>query len=182
MAGFRKRLLSKREAMLIFTAVFLPVQLWMLYNLLIAFPAYRVRLTFWDLVGVIAYTQAFALFESLLILAGLAALALLVPLRWRGDRFIASLSMLIFVTTFWSILIHLNYETIIDWGARQAGLWMLIILATGVPLIWFTARVPRLADAVITFLDRALVLTALYLVVDVVCLLIVGLRNINVMG
>ena len=180
--GVKRHLLTTRETILIFTAVLIPVQLWMFYNLLMAFPAYRVRLLLWDLVGVIAYTQAFVLFESLLVFAGLAALMMVAPLKWRGDRFIAGLSMLIFTASFWSILIHLKYDTVIEWGVRQIGVWLLIILATGVVLVWATVRNARMTDAVIAFLDRATVLTALYLGINVLCVMIVGLRNIIVIG
>ena len=41
------------------------VHVWQIINMLQLVPAWRLRLDAWDLVGVIAYTQAFALLESL---------------------------------------------------------------------------------------------------------------------
>lgn len=182
MLDWKKHLLSRREAILIFTAVLLPVQFWMLYNVLLAVPSYVLRLSVWDLVGFIAYTQAFALFESLLFFTILAAVIWLAPLTWRSERLLAGLGTSIFIISFWSILIHLGYEEVIQWGARQLGIWLMIILSTGLLFIWLVTSKPRLTGAVISFLDRASVLAALYLVIDVFCLIIVGLRNVITTG
>lgn len=174
----KRRCLSKGEMTLIFTAIVLPVEFWMLYNLLMAFPAYQLRLSAWDLVGFIAYPQAFALLESLLILAGILVLALFAPLRWRGEQRIVWASMLVFLASLWSILVHLNYELVIQWGARQMVVWLLIVLATVVLALWATRRFERFSKGVIGFLERAEVLAVFYLAIGVLSVLIVGLRNL----
>lgn len=174
----KQRWLSRWEMMLIFTAVLLPVQFWMLYNLAMAYPAYQFRLPAWDLLGFVAYQLAFALLESLLVFGGVAALALLAPLSWRGDRRVACASMLVFIVSFWSILVHLNYKWVIEWGGRQMMVGLLVVLATSSLSLWATARFHRLSKGVIGFLERAEVLAVFYLAIGLLSVLIVGMRNL----
>lgn len=175
---FRQRWLSWEEIYLIFTAVSLPVQFWMWYNLLIVYPAYQFRLAAWDLMGFLAYPLAFVLLETLLIFGGVAILAFFAPLSWRGERRVAGAAVLVFVASFWSILIHLNYETVIEWSGRQMLVWLLVVLASMLLLIWATSRLPRLAKKITGFLERAEVLAAFYLVIGLLSALIVGFRNL----
>lgn len=164
--------------LLILTAVLLPVQFWMLYNLAMAYPAYQFRLPAWDLLGFIAYQVAFALLESLIVFGGVAALALMAPLSWRGERRVACASMLVFAVSLWSILVHLNYEAVIEWGGRQMMVGLLVVLASSSLSVWATARFPRLSKGVVDILERAEVLAAFYLAIGLLSVLIVGLRNL----
>ena len=178
----KKRLLSRRETALIFTAIFLPIQFWMLYNVIMAFPAYVLRLSPWDLLGLFAYTQAFALGESLLIFAGVAFLVLLAPYNWHGEKLVSCVSMLVLLLSFWIILLHLHYDMVIALETIQIGVWLLIILATLALLVGSAVRVPRVTALLIALLDRASVLTVFYLVIDMICVMIVVWRNIGVIG
>lgn len=175
---FKQRWLSQDEIYLIFTAVSLPLQLWMWYNLLIVYPAYQFRLAAWDLVGFIAYPLAFVLLESLLVFGGVAMLAFFAPLSWRGDRRVAGAAVLVFAAAFWSILVHLNYETVIEWSGKQMMVWLLLALTSIALLIWATVRSPQLAKNLTDFLERAEVLAAFYLVIGLLSALIVGFRNL----
>ena len=81
LATFRRLLPSWRDLQLVFAAIALPVFAWSIVNVLREMPSWVLRLRTWDLVGVIAYMQAFARFETLVVLLAMILLAVMLPGR-----------------------------------------------------------------------------------------------------
>jgi hypothetical protein len=141
-------------------------------------PAWILRLTSWDLIGVIAYTQAFALFESLLLFIFLYLLGLVLPFQWEGNRFAAQSAVVVFVTASWSVVAHLNDQAIRTWAVKEFLPWALayflsIVLAFGV-----VQRIRTVENIVLNVVERLTALALIYLFIDLVSVLIVIVRNI----
>lgn len=67
MGFIRQDLISMREIIMVFAACVLPIYIWSILSVLREIPAWIMYMSAWDLIGVIANSQAFALIESLVI-------------------------------------------------------------------------------------------------------------------
>jgi positive regulator of sigma E activity len=61
------------------------------------------HLNFWDVVGILAYTQTVGLLESAMVLLVLILLGAILPARLFRDEFVAQGSMLVLLTLGWAI-------------------------------------------------------------------------------
>jgi hypothetical protein len=146
-------------------------------------PAWILRLTILELVGVFSYPLLFALVESLLVFFSLALLVAWVPDRFLasdneeslGRRRVGVASLLVMATTLGSVLMHLWPAIVRDWRIVFAGLLPLVILIGG--LTWMR-RSPRFLAGTAKVLDRLTLLTAVYTVIDLFGVGIVLLRNL----
>jgi hypothetical protein len=177
LAIFRKRSISLQDIGLVFAACIIPIHLWAILNLLHELPAWFIRLSLGELAGVIAYTQSFALLESLLVLACLLILGLLIPSQWIANRFVVLSSLLIFIVSLWSVVVQYNYDLIRTWGLRQFLPWMILFLIS-MAAPFFVIRVEKSSMLIKTIVKRLAVLSVLYVIVDVVSVIVVVLRNV----
>ena len=79
MTVLRKRKISPANFLIVFAAASFVVHIWLFYIILNQLPSWILRMSAFDVAGMISYSLAFALFESLLIAGGLALLALFLP-------------------------------------------------------------------------------------------------------
>lgn len=161
-----------------FASCVVPVHVWSILNLLREVPAWVLRLSSWELIGVIAYTQAFALLESVMILLILILLGAILPARFFRDRFVAQGSMLVLLTSGWTVAAHYNYETIRLWHAKEFLFWSALCLASvGAPYVLIHRR-KRLKEFIYSFAERLTVLSSIYVSIDLLSAIVVVLRNI----
>ena len=161
-----------------FAACVFPVHVWSIVNVLREVPAWVLRLSSWELVGVIAYTQAFALLESVLISLVLILLSVILPGRFFKDRLVAQSSVLVLVTSGWAIAAHYNDEIIRLWGMRQFLLWSAVYLASIGVVYVLIHRYKRLESLLRALVERVSVLSYLYVFLDFLSVLVVFARNI----
>jgi hypothetical protein len=155
-----------------------PVYAWSILNILREIPAWVLRLSVSELIGVVSYAMAFALFESLVLLLVPLALSLILPVKLFRARFVAAGTMLVAITSAWAIAAHLNDLAIRHWGLRSFLLWGLIYLASigaGYFLVRRSARLAKILDAVA---ERLVVLGVVYVALGVLGLAIVIARNL----
>jgi hypothetical protein len=163
---------------LMFGVCAFPVHVWAIVNLLRELPAWLLRLSIWELIGVISYVLVFALVESVAFLVALLVLAALLPAKLLRDRFVAVGTMLVVITTAWAIAAHYNADAIRLWGLRQFALWgalYLVSVLVGWALVY---RFKRLQGIVVAVAERLVVLSAAYVVLDLLGVGIVVLRNV----
>jgi hypothetical protein len=100
-------------------------------------PAWLMRLEVGDLLGVIAYTQVFALLETLLVWGMIMLLTFILPWRLSGERFIPLISSLIFIHALWAGALHSAFGAFRALGSLQLLLVLAIYLlsVTGAVLL-----------------------------------------------
>ncbi len=179
MSKTRPILIPTSEIVLVFAACVFPIHAWAILNVLREVPAWILRLTTWELIGVIAYTQAYALLESLVVLIILVVLGLLLPARLFRKKFIAYSTMLVLITTIWAVLAHYNdgYIRLMDFlhFLPWLGLYFLSI-GIGYLLVW---RYDRVASSIQAILERIMVLSFIYVFIAIFSVFVVIFRNIR---
>jgi hypothetical protein len=165
--------------MLAFAACAFPVHVWTIVSVMREIPAWVLRLSAWQLVGVISYALMVALLESVLLLIGLLVLKTLLPTSVFDDGFVSQAGMLVLLISGWAVTAHYNYDVIRLWGMRQLALWGLVCLASvgiGYGLIRRFKRLEGLFRAII---ERVSVLSFIYLFADLVAVMVVIIRNVQ---
>jgi hypothetical protein len=178
LATFRGRFVSREQFFYAFAASVIVVQVWAILNLLKELPAWILRLSLWELAGVIAYTQAFALLESLLITGVLVVLAALLPARLFRERFVSLSATLVTLAAIWAIFIHYNDKILQGKGGLLTVLWLVAMLASFVLAYLLVLRFPKVDHAITNFMQRASVLAMVYVFVGIASFLIVIARNL----
>src|SRR5512138_2498857 len=67
------------------------------------------RTNAWDAVGVVSYGLLFTLVETLALFIIMALLGYITPARWKSDRRVALLSLLMLLASLWAILEQLFF-------------------------------------------------------------------------
>lgn len=155
-----------------------PIYVWAIYRLLNEIPAAILRLSMGELVGVIAYTLAFALFESLVITSLLTLLAAVLPRKLFLQHFVSLATVLVFISAVWFILVHLFDQTISQWGARQFAPWLLLFAVSLLVPYLLVLRSERIRKLINAFIARLSVLSYLYFFLSFAGIIIVVVRNI----
>lgn len=140
----------------------------MLHNV----PSWAFYMNIWELISTIAYTLTFALVEAFLILVLVVMLGWIVPKRWIEEKYVPLISLFLIEAAIVAML--LQYFT-------QNQLPETRLLIGAVPLIGISAIpvlvIPKVRDGLQRIASRLLLLTYLYIAVDIVSALIVLFRN-----
>jgi hypothetical protein len=174
----RSRIASRQSVKNIFTTSVIVIQAWAFFNLFREVPAIRLRLEFWDVLGTVAYIQAFALIESLLVTGFVVLLGILLPKRLREAKFTALATTAILVAAAWSIFIHYDLEPMREWPlAKVYGRLALLLagfLITLIP-VWYFDKVSTIINKVTR---EGFILAQLYALIGVLSVVIVIIRNV----
>jgi hypothetical protein len=154
------------------------IQIWSIYNVLRAVPSWALAMDSWTLVGTIAYTQAFALIESLLIMAFLVMLAFILPGGLYRDRFVAQSSVALFLAAGGAILAHFKGVELGIWSTRGFMIWSAILLVLIGVTSLILARFDGLRKEIESLAERMQVLATVYIVMGVLSVMIVIIRNV----
>jgi hypothetical protein len=182
LAIFRSRFPSKHDAFLLFAVCVFPIHVWSILNLLWVLPAWVLRSNIWDVVGMIAYTQAVALFESVIVLFVLLLVCGVLPVRVLGERIVAHGSMAVFVTTGWAIGLHYHVDRYISnlssWPYVGLLLWFAIYVACMGGTYLLICRRSRVKEILDSLVERLSVLSCLYVALDLLGLAVLVFRNV----
>jgi len=168
-----------------FAACAFPVHTWSILILMWELPAWIIRLDLWELLGVIAYTQAFALVESLIILLGMLLLTALLPRKWfrngalDRNKVVALNTVVVFSVTVWVITAQVNYEVVRTLSMRSLLPWLIACLASIALIYILVYRYKKLETLIVSFVDRLLTLATVYLFMDILSILVIVVRNIG---
>jgi hypothetical protein len=169
-----------------------PIHFWSLLIAFSEFEAVGARTVMWDAVGYISYALIFAFIESVIITSICWLISFLLPKGWEQEKILVILGTYFYILLSWSAFeqgIHLFPELYIS----KATLYYLehfvsrsvILLGTaglvslGLPGILFW-KVKPLVNWISLVFDRIILLSYLYLFLDIVGLVIVIYRNIPV--
>jgi hypothetical protein len=131
-------------------------------------------MTAWELLGAIAYTLCFALFESLILLLVVTLVSCVLPSRFIGDSFVVKGSGLLYVSIPWVFFLLVEIDP-----------WLLYLIpVAGLLLSWglfykLLREVAFVQRAITGLVDRLTLLSYLYLTLDLLAILVVIARNLT---
>jgi hypothetical protein len=171
-----------RDIVPVFAACAVPVHSWSILLFFNQMPGWRVYLSTWDLIGTFAYTQTFALVESLSILAITILIAVVLPARFLRAKFSSKASLLVLSILAWVVAAHLTgikpWESSRPWEPWIYWVEGIAFLASVGGSLWLLERHRRVEWAVGAFVDRVTVLLYLHVPIALLSVLIVVLRNV----
>jgi hypothetical protein len=173
-----KRGMNKATLWIVFAAAVFPTHLWALVDFLREYPAWIKRMDISQLFGSFSYVMGiYALLDGIVLFVGIVLLALILPYRFFRVKFAALGSALALITAVWLMV----FQSFPNWiEMRQLlplGLWAvsyLLLLAVAYIMI---LRRPKAEAAVDNFMQRAVPLAALYLVIDFLSIINIIFRN-----
>lgn len=178
MATFRERLVSRKEIWLLLAVAALPIYSWSIFFFLERFTGWLYYLSVWEIAGIFAYTQAFALVESLLIVAGVVLLALVLPRRLLRADLVPMGTAIILLSALWAIVAQYNDQILRELSPPMLLLWV-GIYALSIVAAWFLLyRSRRVKQLMTSVAERVSILLYLYLPLSLLSLVIVLLRNL----
>jgi hypothetical protein len=175
---FRRRFPNRQEIFKAFAVCVFLVQIWSIYNVWHAVPSWVLAMDAWTLVGTIAYTQAFALFESLLVMILMVLMAVILPGKWYRERFVAQSSIAIILAAAASVLAHFYGQDWGMWNTRGFLTWLGILFCLIVVAFLLVYRFKGLQRGLEALADRLIILSSVYIAIGLVSLVLVLIRNI----
>jgi hypothetical protein len=173
----RNRIPSRSDVLFLFLIGAFPIHIWAIVNLLHNIPALVLRLSAAELMGVIAYTLVFALFESVLLLIVLIIVSLLLPTAYFKDKIVVRGFILVFLTSLWVIPVLLEWFVLTD---HQQGylLWTVFYFSILILLHLWLQKHADLETKISTFAERLAILSSIYVCLDALGVVIVVIRNV----
>jgi hypothetical protein len=141
-------------------------------------PGWSLQMRAWDVIGVVAYVQAFALVESTAVFLPILCLSILLPPSWFRDKFVALGTGFVYLSAGWSVFAQDHDNALRTWGYQQLLPWVGAYLASLLLFAVLIHRSSRVEALIISFVDRLTVLASAYLFVALAAVVIVLLRNV----
>ena len=168
----RNRLPSRGDIFLVFLVCVTAAHAWSLIHFLHAGPAYILQFEVWDILGLFAYTQGYALLESALLISGMGFLSFILPQRFFGDKFIPLGTIIVLFTYVWFILFEIYANT------EASTAWMIGLPISLIVSYLAVQRLPRFRASLNNIAERNTVLACVYLMIAALSLIAVIIRNI----
>jgi hypothetical protein len=172
------RLPKRVEIAPVYAACVFPIFSWSIVWFFQKMPGWLPYLSLTKVLSILAYGQAFALFESALLLLLLILPATVLPARFFRDRFTAQASTIAFTLTFWAIVFQIINTTTEVWAPGRLSLWAVLLLASLVILCALVRRSGRLAQITTAVAERLTVFLYIYVPLGLLGLAVVVARNI----
>lgn len=172
MAIFKDRFASE-DLLQLFVFCAFPIHVWAIVNVLRDVPSWALYLRTSELIGTVAYNLTFALFETLIILVPFVVLGMLIPKRWVSEYFVPWVG----VITVGGAIAAISFQNAITSYSPKKLLVAAIITALGVSTI-LVIRFPKIRNIVRQVGKRLIILSLLYLFLDLIGVVIVVVRNL----
>lgn len=161
-----------------FAVCVLPVGSWTTLWFLHKVPSWQLFLGPWDILGILAYAQAFALLESAVMFLFVVLFCIIFPVRIPAEGFIAQGSMLTLTNVFWILVLHGVGGDIPTWSTpKMLALPVLYAasIGTSLALVRRSFRVEKLLEG---FAERLVIMVYIYIPLGALGLIVVVARNI----
>lgn len=176
---------SKKEVLLLFSACVIPIHIWSIINILREIPTYLLSMTTGEIIGMIAYAQVFALFESIVVTLFLIILNIVLPSRIFNEKFVSQGSLIVFFTSIWMLFFH--YQVRIIKGLSPSlfvylaliWLWVMTYIGLLCASLILIRKNAQFEQRIIDLVERLTVLSATYVLIDIVSIFIVIGRNVS---
>ncbi|HZW03639.1 MAG TPA: hypothetical protein VFF68_06920 [Anaerolineaceae bacterium] len=177
MSWLTRRLPTRREGLLIFTLVFVIVYSWSILSFFNYLPSWLLYLDGWTIAGIFAYSQVFALFESLLALAAVSAAAVVLPQRLFRERFVAQGVIVVLLAAAGAIALQVLKQVPL-WPSKTLIAGLLAYLGAVAAASWWVRRHAALQAGIERLADRLVTLLYIYLPLVALSAVILLVRNI----
>jgi hypothetical protein len=192
--GIYKKRFSKKNLINLFLVIAFPIHAWSI--LLVLWDAKWVmeRTNSWDVIGYGSYALVVAFGESVFVFLIALILSFITPRNWDGNKIVAVLGSLSLIVATWTILNQAFYlipESKIDYfyafvyyRLNLNLVYLLVALFVGAVIasilipVLLIARSEKVTNAITTFFERLIVLSTLYIFLDILGFLIIVYRNI----
>jgi hypothetical protein len=166
----RHRLPSRGEAIHLFWVCAFFIHIWAYLMFFYRLQGYLYRLSLGTIVGIFAYSQLYAFLESIVSTGIVIFVCIALPRRSFKDKIIAQGTILIGITSIWMIVA--NFITY-SW---LSIIWITLyfIALFGVSMVMYKNQ--KIEDRIIDFAERTYLLSAFFIFVDMVSIVIVIIR------
>lgn len=183
-----ERLPARKDWLRLFMVVSVPVHMWAWLVFFYDLPAYMLRLSIWQVFGVLAYVLMFALFESIAATLILTLLVWLIPSRisygkaHRTDGYSLQGSVFLLVGILVAAFIHLQRPlvTSLNLGVIvylvMVGFVLFTSLAILIGLSLAIIRQSKVTERMLAIMDRLTILAVIYLILDGIAVCLTTLR------
>jgi hypothetical protein len=136
------------------------------------------RASLWELVGAVSYPLVAALLESCVLWGVFVVLSFILPKNWFAVKYAALSIFLGWLLAAWAMLIQFIYLDIIRWSLVQVSLGLIVVVFSFGFATWLVHRFKRLEHWIKILAQRLVVLTYLYLLIDLLGVIILLVRNV----
>jgi hypothetical protein len=136
-------------------------------------PSWVLYLRTGEVVGMVAYTLSFALFETLIVFLIIVLVGLVVPKRWVVERYIPLASLWLVELVIMAIVFQHHIIRHLPKRNLVIAFGLILALSSLIPL-----RFLKVGELFRWIADRLAILTFIYIFFDVLGLLVVILRNV----
>jgi hypothetical protein len=147
-------------------------------------PVYVRRMSFFDIVGVFSCAQIFTFIESLFLLGVFIAAAFILPNEILGEKFVAQGTITAVAIYIWGIPAYYQAR-ILQWLSWELiayvalfTLWIISFIAVVVGFSIWIRRNQQVKKTILTFVDKIILLSMVYLFIDGLAFLVVLYRNL----
>lgn len=185
--SFRSRLPGTREMLKVFGVVLFAVFGWSIRGFLFKIPAFTLYFGLGTNLAILCYMFAFALFESVLVIAVLVLLAGLLPARFMKDGFAYKAFLIVLVATI-AMIVFEGYFKVEYFKDIMAGnessippfaAGVVVSLASLFGLLWLFRVKPALQRLALYVVEQFSVFTYIYVPLGLVGLIVVIARNLR---
>jgi hypothetical protein len=180
-AIFRGRIPHRQEILYVFGGIIFVIFSWSIRGFLYQIPALLLYYRLLDIISVLFYLLAFALFESLLILAGLILIGVILPRKWFLEGF-AYKGFLSFLVASFAMTRLQDYLFLLDYSAPPMNIIYLgtaVVLIIIVALILLFQKVAWLQKTLLFLEERLQIFIYLYVPLGVIGVLVIVFRNLQ---
>lgn len=181
MTIFRERIPGQEDIFYVFGGIVFGVYSWAIRGFLYQVSSLRLYHTLGEILAIFAYVMAYALLESLVIMAFLILVGFSLPGKWFREGFAYKGFITTVVTGAAMIILHyylhsLNYELP---SMRLIYLGMGITMILLVSLLWFIQNRPPLQKVLLAAQERLQIFVYFYIPLGILGLAVVLLRNLR---
>lgn len=169
---------SRRALWQLFTICAFPVQIWAVLIMLQEMPVLLLRLPAWEILGVIAYTEAYALAESVLLWLILVVLAALLPRQFFRSRLVSQGTLLVLLSSLWAIVLHFRLNAFWQLTTPLRSAWIITYVVSLILATYYLHQSQKVEGWLLAFVSRVELLATLYVVLGVAGSLVVVGRNL----
>lgn len=178
MAIFKNQFPTRQDLFTVFLACVFPIHIWALFNVMREVPAWILRMSTWEMAGVIAYTQFYALIEAVIVFLGMVLLITILPIGGLRKRFVSVATAVILISSIWFIILHLNGQMLDQRQVVLVAAWAGTYLLALVGALFALFRSEKVANFFAQFAQRVVVLSVIYLFIDLLSLVLIVVRNV----
>jgi len=171
------RLPGRQQIIQVYAIIVLIIFSWTILWLFWKLPSWRIFLTAWEIVGVLAFSLSTALAESLVVLSALLILVLSLPRAWFGEVFVARGASLAATALGTMMFLDDQFKHEMLYPELPLGVWLLALPLAAIVLIPYAAgRIAWFRRIVESFADRATIFLYIMLPLSGISMFVVLVR------